>query len=105
MTANYQQLELEIFELIGKGFSTDPMINIYALEAACLILDYKFGKDFHKKNPKLAVRFAETIMKNIRMKGFHTMGEYADSIRGAFYSNDIKSKETIYEDYADTFRF
>lgn len=105
MKVNYQQLEREVFELIGKGFSTDPMINIYALEAACLILDSKFGIDFHKKNPKLAIRFAESIMKNIRIKEFNDIGEYADSIPGALHPNNLKSKETLFEDYADSFRF
>lgn len=73
-------------------------------------LDHKFSKDFHKKNPKLAVRFYESIMKNIRMKDFrealqNEVGENLYSIRAAIQKRDVKSKEALYEEYADSFRF
>lgn len=106
----HQELEKEVFELLGNRFSTDPVTCVYALEAACLILDHQFGKDFHKKNPKLAVRFAETVMKNIRMNHLNEaiqnrVVEYLDSIRTVIQNKDLKSKESLFEDYADSFRF
>lgn len=110
MIDHNQELEKEVFELTGNGFSGSSVMPVNALEAACLILDNKFGKDFHKKNPKLAVTFAESIMKNIRMKDFreaiqNEVGENLYSIKAAIQKKDIKSQGTLYEEYADSFRF
>lgn len=110
MRDNNQELEKEVYELTGNGFSGNSVMPVNALEAACLILDNKFGKDFHKKNPKLAVRFSESIMKNIRMKDFkdaiqNDVGENLYSIRAAIQKKDLKSKGDLYEEYADSFRF
>lgn len=110
MRDSNQELEKEVVELTGNGLSGNPLMPVNALEAACLILDHKFGKDFHKKNPKLAVRFSESIMKNIRMKDFmealqNDVGENLYSIRAAIQKKDVMSKEALYEEYADSFRF
>lgn len=110
MRDNNQELEKEVHELIGNGFSGNSVMPVNALEAACLILDNKFGKDFHKKNPKLAVRLSESIMKNIRMKDFrdaiqNEVGENLYSIKAAIQKKDFKSKEALFEEYADSFRF
>lgn len=110
MTAIPQQLEKEIFELIGKGYSTDSVIVINALEAASLILDNKFGKDFHKKNPKLAVRLTKSIMKNIRMRDLkeiinNGIGQHLDALRIAIENKDRKDQENLIDDFADSFKF
>jgi hypothetical protein len=99
-----------VYELIGDRISDISMLSINALEAACLILDDRFGKDFHKKNPKLAVRFADSIMKNIRMNTIkasihNDIGENLDAIATVIQKKEFKSKESFYEDYADSFRF
>lgn len=110
MRDNNQELEKEVHELIGNGVSGNSVMPVNALEAACLILDHKFGKDFHKKNPKLAVKFSESIMKNIRMKDFrdaiqNEVGENLYSIRAAIQKKDFKSKDALFQEYADSFRF
>lgn len=110
MTSINEQLEREVYELLGNDVASNPLCSIHALEAACQILDHKFGKDFHRKNPKLAVRFAESILKNIRMNDLkdaivNDIGKYLDSLKTAIKRNDSKARETIFEDYSDSFRF
>lgn len=110
MTVNHQQFEKEISELAGKGFSPDSVNALNALEAACQILDHQFGKDFHKKNPKLAVRFADTIMKSTRMKELkeiiqNDISQHLEALRVAIEDKELKNQKNLIDNFADSFRF
>lgn len=88
-----QELEREVFELIGNGYASNSVITIKVMDAACLILDHKFGKDFSKAHPELAVSMTETLMKNVRLNDFHStikngIGEYLDALRIVILEKD-----------------
>lgn len=88
-----QELDRAVFELIGDSYASNSVITIKAMEAACLILDHKFGKDFSKTHPELAVSMTETLMKNVRLNDFHStikngIGEYLDALRIVILEKD-----------------
>jgi hypothetical protein len=92
-----QELEREIFESLGQGYASNSVITIKALEMACLILDHKFGKDFSKTHPELAVSMTETLMKNVRLNDFQStikngIGEYLDALRIVILEKDCNIK-------------
>ena len=87
------ELEREVFELIGDGYASNSVITVKALESACLILDDKFGKDFSKTHPELAISMTETLMKNVRLNDFRStikngIGEYLDALRIVIIEKD-----------------
>lgn len=84
---NKKDLEREVFELVGDKYASNSVITIKALEAACLIIDDKFGPGFSISHPELAVSMTETIMGNIRLNDLHStikneIGERLDAIKG-----------------------
>lgn len=110
MIANNQQLEKEVKVLMANASCNDPSVSVNALEAACLILDHKFGKDYHRKNPKMAIRLADSMMKNIRMNDLtsaikHRIGENLDALKMVLQNKEFNVKETFMDDFADSFRF
>lgn len=88
-----QELERGVFELIGDSYASNSVITVKALDAACLILDQKFGKEFSQTHPELAISMTETLMKNVRLNDFHStikfgIGEYLDALRIVILEKD-----------------
>ena len=88
-----QELGRVIFESLGDSSARNSVITIKALEVACLILDHKFGKDFSKSHPELAISMTETLMKNVRLNDFQSsikngIGEYLDALRIVILEKD-----------------
>ncbi len=89
-----QEVEREVFELIGDSYASNSVITVKALDAACAILDQKFGKEFSKTHPDAAIAMTETLMKNIRLNDFHStikngIGEYLDALRIVILEKDF----------------
>lgn len=89
-----QEVEREVFGLIGDSYASNSVITVKALDAACLILDQKFGKDFSKTHPEMAITMTETLMKNIRMNDFHStikngVGEYLDALSAVIIQKEF----------------
>lgn len=61
-----QQLEQEVFELVGQSNSSNSIATIAAMDAAAKMLDHQFGNGFSVKNPEMVLQLTETVMKNIR---------------------------------------
>jgi len=102
-------LEKEVFELVGDAYAANSGLTIKALEAACKILDNKFGVGFHKQHPELAVQMTESILKNCRMNDFDSaikngIGEYLDALRIVILEKDIKLSGSISVDIPDEVR-
>ncbi|MBV5313783.1 MAG: hypothetical protein JZU47_10835 [Prolixibacteraceae bacterium] len=104
-----QELEREVYELIGDANAENSIITVKALEAACLILDNKFGRDFSKNHPDLAVSMTETLMKNIRLSDQRSIirngiGEYLDALRIVILQKDIAITGNLSLDIPDAIK-
>ena len=104
-----QQIEKEIFELIGDAYTGNSVATVNAMEAACKLLDYKFGEGFHKQHPELAVQMTETIMSNARTNDFKSaikngIGEYLDALRIVIFEKTTELTGSISVDIPDTIK-
>lgn len=109
MTQKESDLKTRLYELLKNATSDSDFIAINALEAACLILDNKFGNGFHKENPELAVKMSESIMKNIRVEDMgskikYGIGEYIDALRIVILQKEFPLTGAITVDIPDVVR-
>ena len=93
-----QIVEKEVYGKLNGAFADTSVVS--ALDAACKILDYKFGEGFHIENPSLAIQMTETLMKNIRMNDYslalkNGIGEYLDALRVVILEKDTELKGSI----------
>lgn len=101
------ELESEVFKLVGDGHAGSGTITINALDAACKILDYKFGFGFHKKHPELTLKMTESILKNCRTNDFNStmknaIGENIDALRIVILNKETSLSGAISVDIPDS---